>query len=287
MRGNRPSKRGQPLLALAAFVLASCASAPAPVSTNVLPDGTVVLSGKTDSGAGSDMSPVSAGNPGGTALAVPSREELKKNALDQTTLSLLQIGSPEAIREAVGRINSDSRGMTEQNRLALALAGELMRILYPLEAVTWPTPSVPDGDNYLAIVKSARLGVYDFSAGNSDYLSLVLPSLVLYVSPVMGDWADEADASLEKAASLNRKSVLAPLFRALIAERRGKLADAETQYRRAWDLDSSCYPAGVSLSRILSGSGRGDEALSISRILLARYPESLAMTRLCAEAASP
>ncbi len=265
---------------------AGCKSTPEPNSSAPsAPTATTALSGKTDDGSAVTVDPAAAGGGrGGTMLALPSRDQLKKNSIDSATMALLQIGSPESVREAVSRISSDSRGMTDQNRVALAVAGEIMRILYPLETVSWPTPSVPDGDNYLASIRSARLGAYDYSAGSSDFLSLVLPSFILAVTPLAGDWIADADAALERAAKLNEKSVLPPLFRGMIAERTGNAALAQAFFKRAWDLDGSCYPAGVSLSRQLTRSGKGEEGLRIARTLLARYPESLSMTRLCAEA---
>ncbi len=248
--------------------------------------GTAVLSGKTDDGASTVIDPAAAGGDrGGTTLALPSREELKKNSIDSATMALLQIGSPDSVREAVSRISADSRGMTSQNRVALAIAGEIMRILYPLEAVSWPMPSVPDSDNYLASIRSARLGAYDYSAGSGDFLSLVLPSFVLAVSPLAGEWIPDAEAALGRAAKLNEKSVLPPLLRGMIAERTGNAPLAQSFFRRAWELDGSCYPAGVALSRQLTRSGQGDEGLRIARTLSTRYPGSLSITRLCAEAA--
>lgn len=175
--------------------------------------------------------------------------------------------------------------MTDQNRSALALAGELMKILYPMEAVSWPIPSVPEGDKYNAIIRSARMGAYDYSADDGDFLSLVLPSLVLAVSPAPGEYYDEAGRALEKAADMNRDSVLPPLLSGMLAERRANIPLSEEQYRKAWTLDSSCYPAGVALARSLIRRGKGSEALAVSRQLSGRYPASVAMTRLCAEAA--
>lgn len=264
----------------------ACKSTPEPnMSAPSAPTATTDLSGKTDDGSATVIDPAAVGGDrGGTTLALPSREQLKKNSVDSATMSLLQVGSPESVREAVARISSDSRGMTDQNRVALAVAGEIMRILYPLETVSWPTPSVPEGDNYLASLRSARLGAYDYSAGSGDFFSLVLPSFVLAVSPLGGDWAADADRALELASRVNDKSVLPPLFRGMIAERSGNPTLAQGFFRRAWELDGSCYPAGVSLSRHLTRSGNGEEGLRIARSLLARYPESLSMTRLCAEA---
>lgn len=253
--------------------------------TSTPPTPAVVAEGGAVPAGSSEVSPAAVTGGGGTVLAIPSKDQLKKNNLDGKTLALIQTGSPDGIKEAVRRINEDSRGMTDQNRSALALAGELMKLLYPLETVSWPIPSVPEGDKYSAIIRSARMGAYDYSADDGDFLSLVLPSLVLAVSNAPGEYYDDAEKSLGKAADMNRDSVLPPLLSGMLSERRGDSSLSQEYYRKAWTLDPSCYPAGVSLARSLIRKGRGSEALSVSRQLSARYPASIAMTRLCAESA--
>ena len=245
----------------------------------------VILSGKTDGAGSGSVSQSAISESGGTILSVPSKEQLKKNNLDSAILSLLEIGSPDSIRQAVDRLNADPRGMTEQNRVALAVSGEIMKLVYPLEAITWPAPSVPENGVWISAIRSARLGVYDYSAGSADFFSLVLPSLVLCVSTTPGDYYPDAEAALRKAASMNGRSVLPPYLLALLSERQGKASVAEAFYREAWNREPSCYPAGVAYAKSLIRKGEGSEALSVAKELLARYPGSTIMTRLAAVAA--
>ena len=193
----------------------------------------VGLSGKTDSGDSGAVSPSSVTETGGTVLAVPSKDQLKRNSLDGAALALLEIGSPAAIRQAVDRINGDTRGMTDQNRVALAISGEIMKILYPLEQVSWPIPAIPENGAWISAIRSARMGVYDYSAGSADFLSLTLPSLVLAVSNAQGDYLDDAESALKRAASQNSRSVLPPYLLALLSERQGKTQAADGYYREA------------------------------------------------------
>ena len=248
-------------------------------------DNPVVLSGKTDSGNSGAVSPSSVTETGGTVLAVPSKDQLKKNSLDGAALSLLELGSPDAIRQAVDRINGDPRGMTDQNRVALAISGEIMKILYPLEPVTWPIPAIPDNGTWINAIRSARMGVYDYSAGSADFLSLTLPSLVLVVSNAQGDYLTDAEAALKRAASQNTRSVIPPYLLALLSERQGKIQAADGYYHDAWERDHSCYPAGIAYARSLIRKDSGLQALAVAKELLARYPAATAMTRLAADAA--
>lgn len=266
------------------LLLAGCASTrPVSRSETGAPE---KLSGKTDTSGDKTPDPNAAGTTGGTPLALPTRDQLNKNSFDSTVLGYLETGSPESLRQAVAAVNGDPRGMTDRNRICLAVAAEMMKILYPLEIVDWPIPSVPETDPYIGALRSARLGVYDYNTGNSDFLSLVLPSLVLVTgSATAGNYSGDAEDALRKAAAMNEKSVLPPRLLALLASSQGKQDLAATYNKKAWDLDSSCYPAGIDWSRALVREGKGEEALAVARSLSLRYPDSPEIKRLCAEAA--
>lgn len=261
----------------ACFLFLSCASSPEPKASSPASDGAV-----NEAPASSDAG-TSSGNQGGTVLDVPSSEQLRRGQLNEGVLFSLEIGSPDSIRLAVDKINADSRGMSDLNRSALAMAGEMMKILYPLETVSWNIPSVPEQDVYARIIRSAKMGVTDYSGGE-DFFALVLPALVLFYAPEATLRLDEMDSALEKASGLNSRSVLPPWFRAVIAEREGRKADALEFYRQAWELESGCYPAGFGYAAALIEQGDGETALSTAQTLLRRYPSSVEAIGLCAEA---
>ncbi len=222
------------------------------------------------------------GAQGGTALAVPSSEQLRRNQLDSVAVSFLELGSPEGIRAAVERIRADSAGMSDLNRSALTLAAELMSALYPLERVDWTVPSVPEQDAYSRIIRAAKMGIADYSGGEG-FFPLTLPALSLFYAPDASLPLDEMDSALERASALNPASVLPPWFRAEIAKRQNRLDDAAAFYRQAWELDSGCYPAGFGYAEALIRAGDAQSALNIVRAVLERYPSSLEAMRLCAE----
>lgn len=278
------------LIGVGAAGFSGCSSSPAvpagaPVTLAGPDSAPVNLSGATkqkDTGTVSPSAAVSGG--GGTLLAVPSKDQLRKNMLDGSILGFLEQGSPDSLALAVERINADSRGMTDQSRIALAVAGEMMKMLYPLVPFDWPIPSVPESGVYIGAIHSAQLGVYDYNTGDSDFLSMVLPSLVLSISGMPGDYYGDAERTLLRAASMNPKSVLPPYFLALIAERQGKNAIADEYYKKTWDMDSSCYPAGIGYVRSQLRKSNGGAALEVGRILVTRFPENIPIVKLCAEA---
>ncbi len=266
-------------LALLAAAVVSCASSPSGSAGG----GTSRLAGKSDGQKSAEVTPSSIQDAAGTPLALPDRERQNRSDLDSVILSHVETGSPDSLRQAVSLVASDPRGMTERNRFVLAIAGELMKFLYPLEQVTWPLPSVPESDRYLGALKASRLGVYDYSAGSSDFLALTLPSAVLFTESTQTDYYTDSENALRRAAAMNPRSVLPTLFSARLAEKRGNSDAALAFYETAWKLDSSCYPAGVGYSRALAARGRGADAYLAAKSLAARYPSDQGMLRLCAE----
>jgi tetratricopeptide (TPR) repeat protein len=283
MRKNRLPASALSIIFSAAY-LASCASAPTPIASIVVPP-TAKLAGETEQKTPAPVTPSSIVTGPGTVLVVPSREQLRKNTQDSAALAYIEIGSPDSIRLAVERINADARGMTDENRILLAVSVELMKILYPLEKVTWTMPSVPDTGSYIGAISSARKGVYDYNTGSADFLSLVLPSLVLAVSDAAGEYYADAAVSLQEAAARNPRSVLPPYFLALLSLREGKKDVALRWFEKAWTVDASCYPAGVGYAHGLLDSGNAAGAYEVSLSLSERYPDALPMNILCANAA--
>ena len=223
----------------------------------------------------------STGPQGGTTLAVPSSDQLRRNQLDAVAASSLELGTPDGIRTAVSRISS-AAGMSDINRSALFLASELMTTLYPLEQVTWSVPSVPEQDTYARIIRSAKMGLADYSGGEG-FFPLTLPALALFYTPNASLPLEQMDSALARAAGINRSSVLPPWFRAEIAKKQGRSEDAIALYKQAWELNNGCYPAGFGYAEALIRSGNARAALDIARAILARYATSLEAMRLCAE----
>lgn len=282
-------------------LLAGCASSGVPAQDSGRPDAVSEYAGSPDmppadgsrpqenagstvpSGDSAAGTRTQTGSQGGTVLSVPSSEQLRRDRLDTGMLSYLELGSPDGIRMAVDRIRVDSRGMSDLNRSILALAGELMEVLYPLETVTWSIPSVPEQDVYARLIRAAKIGVTDYSGGE-EFFSLTLPALALFYTPEASLAFAEVDAALLRASRLNPASVLPPWFRAVIAVRQGRDEDAAEFYRQAWTLDESCYPAGFGYAAALIRSGNAQLALDIGRAVLARYPSSTEAMGLCADA---
>lgn len=221
----------------------------------------------------------------GTVLAVPKVEVSKKNEYELLVLSYLEKGSPASIKKAVDLIQVDPQGMSESNRSYLRLAGEIMKIVYPLVTISWTMPSVPQSDIYIGAIEASRKGVYDYSTKPVDFLSSVLPSFVIAMFSGVNEYYADAERALLSAKKRNADSVLPPLLLALLYEKQGALDASIDYYKQAWDIDQSCYPAGIGYTNLLINAGRGREAFDVTEVLFKQFPEEKSLLKLSAQTA--
>ena len=94
-------------------------------------------------------------------------------------------GSPASLRAAAALQKADESSYTEEEKVLLFVMSAIMKYAWQSETVTWTVPSgLPDND-YTAAVDSVKMGVYDTSAGNADFFTLVIPSLLLCTQKVL------------------------------------------------------------------------------------------------------
>ena len=87
-----------------------------------------------------------------------------------------------------------------------------------------------------------------------------------------------------EAQKLRPQSVLAYYLLGLYKEKTNKLTEAVTLYQKAWQLDSSCYPAGFKYGHFAAESGNGTEALKIADTLNNIYNNNTEVKLLYAQA---
>ncbi|MDR0473780.1 MAG: hypothetical protein LBH43_08960 [Treponema sp.] len=201
--------------------------------------------------------------------------------------SLMLGGSPSSLRSSLELISSLELGNTEFGRVMNAAAVAVLRIVYPSFPVKLPSSDPLQAHVYARILRNVELGVYvSPPAGSQDYLELVLPFLALY-NEVQKEKLLEALPYILKGEALNPNAVLAPLFLGIIYERIGMAKDAEDSYSRAWNLSAElsessypdCYPAALSLARIMESRGQGREAAALLSELAIRFPDNLQVKR--------
>lgn len=196
---------------------------------------------------------------------------------------LIEKATPVSLRQAADLLLVDKTpfNLSGANQSLLALAGQMMSILYPLERWDYALPINPIITPYLDAVASAKIGVYDYNSGNFDYLSLALPSLVLLYSPRDAYYADSR-ATLQKAISLKPNNILAKFLLGVLSECEGDFVQAENLYNQVLKIDPTNYTVIMRLISVLLIKDDGTAALKLAIPLLERFPNSVDVMELCA-----
>ena len=204
----------------------------------------------------------------GTALALPGQRELAEKRLDARLISNVEKGSPDSLKAAMLFIHTDSKGLTAQNKLYLRVIADMMYLVYPLETDGLRPQDSQEENEYLTGLKNVKNGVYPFTMKKNDFLSLIIPVLILTRGTVVQNaYFQDMEERLLQAKRLRPESVLPYYLEGLLKERLNNELSAEELYKKAWGLDHSCYPAGIRYGMIAAGKGQGDAAIKIADIL--------------------
>ena len=224
----------------------------------------------------------------GTILSLPGKDELAEKKLDSTLAAHIEKGSPASLKEAVLFIQNDSKGLTNENKLYLKIIADIMYLVYPLETNGVKPPISNEDEPYLQALREVKSGLYPVSTKKDGFLGLIIPTLVLtyndFSDTVLAQYSEDIESRLVEAQKLRPQSVLPHYLLGLLKEKNNKLTEAVALYQKAWQLDSSCYPAGFKYGHFAAESGNGAEALKIADTLNASYTDNAEVKLLYAQA---
>ncbi|AEE16305.1 tetratricopeptide repeat protein [Treponema brennaborense] len=218
-------------------------------------------------------------------LAVPERVERSYFSFeDATIMQDMEIGSPASLRSAVAKIRKSAPDYSDPEKVLLGIASSLMSVVWPSEKVSWNIPEVGFSNPYTGAINSAGIGIYDSSTGNSDFFTLVLPSLVLLSASSNGDYYAESQTALTAALEMNPRSVLVRYLLGCLYRKMHNTSSAAEMFQSAVRLDPSCYETSYAYARAVFDTGAAAAAYTEAQALLAQYPKNLQVLKLCAEA---
>ncbi len=253
-------KQGRIFLALtaAAFLLFSCASTPKNSSNSE--DEIISLGG--------------------------SRRNSKSyfSGIDKNILDLVEDGSPLSLRQATSLLhNSVEEDYAENEKVLLFTAAKIMQIVWPSETVNWQVPQCETQNSYTGAIESAERGIYDYSTGNSDFLTLVLPSLVLLTQSSKTDYYKDAQIALEEALRYKEDSVLANYLLATLKFRQKDYNGALSQYKKCEAKSPETFELQCGITECCYGQNNFLLTLEKSSLLLEKYPQDLRLLELAAK----
>jgi tetratricopeptide (TPR) repeat protein len=254
---------------IALLILFSCASTPKKETT------------------GSAAAEVNTDTSGAVAIPIPKKTSRSYfSSIEKKIRDLAEIGSPESLKQAASLLHkTDDADYDENERVLLATCAGIMSIVWPSETVSWEIPTVTESTPYLGAIDSARRGIYDYSTGNTDFLTLVLPSLVLLTSDTRNDYYSDANAALSSALSMRDNSVLANYLMGVLRRKQKRYSDSLTYFSRAVELAPECFETLYARADAYSRNGRNETALENGEALLETNVQNVDVLKLCAKSA--
>ncbi len=205
--------------------------------------------------------------------------------VDREVLAFFEDGSPESISKGIARIKKSDASYSDEERILLYIASNVMKICWPSSKVAVPSVPVDDlsGNKYVGAVDFARDGIYDFSTGSSDFFSQVLPSLTLLSESSSDDYFDKSEPLLADALSKNKNSVVANYLFAVLKEKMGLYEDAYGCLEKIRKY-SSCFEILYRLSECYLKAGESEKSRAVAESISAPNPFlALKVVKLCAE----
>ena len=194
----------------------------------------------------------------------------------------MENGSPSSLRKAASSLRKSEASYDEADKVLLAIASNIMQIVWPTERIDWETPSLNTETSYMGAIKSAKNGIYDESTGNVDFLTIVLPSLVVLKIDDVSEIFELSEKALLSGLELHSESVLANYLLGILYKKSG-LYEKSLQYlQKASANAQDCFQTGYEYASALYLAGQLDACKQQIDIITEKYPSNIKLLNLSA-----
>ena len=209
----------------------------------------------------------------GQAVKLPAQKRTFFYKIDEQIVKEVENGSPESLKNAMQLIKKSSEDYEENEKVLISIAVQIMKIVWPSQKITWEQPVTDIENPYIGAINSAKQGVFDSSTGDVDFLSTILPALVL-LSPVIAqskeinntnqEILENCRNAIQKAMELNQNSVLAHYLMGVLLQKQEKYTEALAFLKFAYDSSSKTEEILLCYSNLLYKTGNLESAQKIA-----------------------
>ncbi len=220
------------------------------------------------------------------ALKLPPRKSSSPFAsISQNVVSEAENGSPQSLKNVVSILKKDNASYTDGELILANVCVSLLNLVWPSENFIAEVPPVKESNAYTGAIDSARQGVYDFSTGNTDFLTIVLPSVVLVTSESRNDYYEDSYGALTQALAQKKDSVLANYLMGVLLRRQEKYGESVEYLELAYRNTENNLECGTALIRSRLKLNQKEKAYDLAKELLAVYPMNKQLLKLISETA--
>lgn len=188
---------------------------------------------------------------GEEAVKLPSSKRTYFYKIEPEVLQNVEFGSADSLRKAMQLLHK-TEGNYEENELVLIeIATKIMKTVWPSQLITWD-PAEPQTENsYLGAIESSERGIFDSSTEKNDFLSTLLPALVIMSPSVSAASYDLCINACNEAFAFNKDSVLAHYLLGTTYLKKKDYAKAAEEFRYVYANSNFTRENGIAYAKCL------------------------------------
>lgn len=188
-------------------------------------------------------------------IMLPMQKRTYFYKVEPEILAGVENGSPESLRLAMSKIRKNESEYEANEKVLIYVASKIMAKVWPSEKITWEVFDVADDNPYVGALNSVEKGVFDSSTGNEDFLTTLLPAL-LVVSPSFDlSLSSQCKNALEAALNRNSSSVVANYLMGVLLEKQSNISGAVLFYKKAYESTNNSKEISLAYSKALRTAG--------------------------------
>ena len=196
----------------------------------------------------------------GQAIKLSSKKRTYFYKIESSIVEDVENGSPESLKSAMSKIRKNDSEYEDYEKVLINVASKIMELVWPSQKVNWEIPQAPTDNPYMGALESVESGVFDLNTGNVDFLSTILPCLLLCKTSADTSFYDLCKSSLDYAFLYNPDSVLANYLTALLFDKKADYTQAETYFQKAYEKSPETQEIVLAYAKNLRLNGKFEEA---------------------------
>lgn len=219
-------------------------------------------------------------------ISIPSAKRTYFSKIPHEIMEGIEQGSPASIRQALSSVRKSESEYSETERVLVNVANSIFQFAWPSQKISFEVPSYSEQNPYMGALNLAKEGFFDSSTGNTDFLSTLLPAMVLlYKGDLSESVIDQCEKAVNDAFSFRETSVLGLYLKARLLERKGEYEPEEEILSLLYQNNSNIFELAVSYAAVLLKNGKNTDAFSLASRLREKYPMDVQVLDLNAKAA--
>ncbi|MCF0242189.1 MAG: hypothetical protein HUK25_06085 [Treponema sp.] len=219
-------------------------------------------------------------------IAVPSAKRTYFSKIPQNIMDGIETGSPSSIKQALSILRKSESEYSETERVLINVAASIMQMAWPSQKISIEVPSFSEQTSYIGALNLAREGFFDSSTGNTDFLSTLLPAMVLLYKGDLSDTVlSQCEAAVLEASSFREFSILSDYLKGVLLTKRGNYPEAEQIFSNLYASYSDVYEISVACIDSHLRNGKNEQAFAKASVLRQKYPMDVTVLNLSAKSA--